>query len=323
MIYDCFTFFNELDLLEIRLNILSLVVDRFVLVEGNKTHTGKTKEFIFEENKSRFTQFLDKITYIKVSDFPDPNSFEKDTLGNNWSLENLQRDSIMRGLAHCAMDDIVLVSDLDEIPHPSVIQRYNQENVQGIWILQQAQMYYFINNKCLSNPFWEKIRIGRYRNLLFPEQDLPPKSYYSFSNKGLPTYFRFCAGKVIKNAGWHFSYCGGAEAILQKIQSISEQQFEASKAITLDEICDKISKGQDIYGRKQLHYGPVRLDASFPEYIVRNKEKYKQLILQPSVSASCTSHTKLFYFSLKRKIVKALCIFIPARSWRKKLRQLA
>ena len=69
MIYDCFTFFNELDILEIRLNTLYDTVDYFVIAEANKTHTGKEKDYVFEKNQARFSNFLDKIIYIKVDDF--------------------------------------------------------------------------------------------------------------------------------------------------------------------------------------------------------------------------------------------------------------
>ena len=86
MIYDCFTFFNELDLLEIRLNYLNEIVDKFVLVEMAKTHSNKDKPFYFEENKKRYEKFLDKIIHIKVSEYPDLTKF--DEYRRNWVLEN-------------------------------------------------------------------------------------------------------------------------------------------------------------------------------------------------------------------------------------------
>lgn len=101
MIYDCFPFFNELDILEIRLNTLYDTVDYFVITEANKTHTGKEKEYIFEKNRERFAKFLDKVIYIKVEDFPDLESSKKSSDGNKWLYENYQRDAIMRGLKDC------------------------------------------------------------------------------------------------------------------------------------------------------------------------------------------------------------------------------
>ena len=112
-------FFNELDILEIRLNILDPVVDRFVLVESDVTNTGKPKELIFIKNKNRFTQFNDKIihlVYSPLADGSDISSYPK------WYLENTQRDAIMVGLANCRHDDVILISDVDEIPDPNTVR---------------------------------------------------------------------------------------------------------------------------------------------------------------------------------------------------------
>lgn len=113
-VYDCFTFFNELDLLEIRLNELDPVVDRFVLVEATVTQRGQPKSLFFRENRERFTKFLPKIEHVVVEDMPAG----PQTKSNNWKRENFQRRAIMRGLASAQADDFVLISDLDEIPMP-------------------------------------------------------------------------------------------------------------------------------------------------------------------------------------------------------------
>ena len=132
-IYDCFTFFNELDLLEIRLEELYAVVDKFVIVEADRTHSGKYKGFVLEKNKKRYSKWWDKIIYVKIKNSPLPrltwiynlflytkNSFLKYVSFNaglgNWNLENFQRNAIIRGLTHAEDKDIIIVSDLDEIP---------------------------------------------------------------------------------------------------------------------------------------------------------------------------------------------------------------
>ena len=119
MIYDCFTFFNELDLLEIRLNTLNDYVDYFVLVEATKTFTGKDKPLYYNENKERFKQFENKIIHIIVDTYPDST--------NPWVLENHQRNSIANGFANCKDNDIILISDLDEIPRPELIDKYKKQ----------------------------------------------------------------------------------------------------------------------------------------------------------------------------------------------------
>ena len=124
-IYDCFIFFNELDLLEIRLKTLDKVVDYFVLVEADKTHRGKKKPLYYEKNKKRFKRWEKKIIHIIVKDMPKigisygknwkVNSILK---GGPWKLEAYQKKQIARGLKHCDNEDIIMMSDLDEIPRP-------------------------------------------------------------------------------------------------------------------------------------------------------------------------------------------------------------
>ncbi len=276
MIYDCFTFFNELDLLEIRLNILNDVVDKFVLVEMSKTHTGQDKPFYFDEAKSRFQKFLPKIIHIKVDDYPDLANSNSDKHGNKWLLENYQRDQILRGLTAAQDDDIIIVSDLDEIPSPQIIKQYDNS---GIWVLEQSMMYYFLNMLCYTSPTWKNgTRMARFADLKNPQQVLPKKEFYEFSAPGLPTYFRFCQGRNIKNAGYHFSYLGGVEAIIKKRQSIVEQQFNTKENMSADYIEKMIASGHDILGRSKYRYIGIPLDNSFPQYILNNQDKYQKLI---------------------------------------------
>ena len=119
MIYDCFPFFNELDVLDIRLHVLNDVVDKFVIVEASFTHTGNPKDFIFEQNKGRFADFADKIIHIKLTEKPDPPSCGIPD-ERKWFLENFQRNAIVQGLSAAKPTDIIMVSDCDEIPDPKV-----------------------------------------------------------------------------------------------------------------------------------------------------------------------------------------------------------
>ncbi|MFZ2310324.1 MAG: N-acetylglucosaminyltransferase, partial [Patescibacteria group bacterium] len=144
MIYDCFTFFNELDLLEIRLNILDGVVDKFVLVEATKTFSNIDKPLYFNENKERFKKFEDKIIHIIVDDYP---VFE-----TAWTYDWHQRNCIARGLVNCKLDDVILVSDLDEIPDPSKIIEY--KDYPGVKVFKQRMFYYFLNNLDRKRPYW-------------------------------------------------------------------------------------------------------------------------------------------------------------------------
>lgn len=275
MIYDCFTLFNELDLLKLRLNILYDVVDYFVIVEGNKTHTGKDKEFFFENNKAQFEKFADKIRYIKVDDFPELSRSKSDIHGNKWLYENYQRDAIMRGLSDCKDDDIVIISDLDEIPNPEVVKQYKN----GICILKQYTFYYSLNTLNISNMFSKGAKICRYSNLINPLQEIPEnhQEYCAYSKYGLPTYLRFCTGKKIKNGGWHFSYLGTVENIINKRKSIVEQQFNTEENMSENQIKKLISQGRDILGR-DYRYANLKLSAIFPKYLIDNEKQYAKYI---------------------------------------------
>ena len=158
-------------------------------------------------------------------------------------------------------------------------------------------MYYFLNNLCVTNLTWQHgTRIGRFKDLLDPKQDLPDKPHYKFSKKGLPTYFRFCLGKRIKNAGWHFSYLGGIEAIIKKRQAIAEQHLNNSTNMDPREIENSIMKGKDILGREELSYRPMLINSSFPKYIRDNKEKYKNLIIKASILNEVSFLLKKLFF---------------------------
>src|ERR1700722_9865012 len=119
MIYDCFTFFNELELLELRLHELAGVVDKFVLVEATETHTNKPKPLYYQENRARFSAFHDKIIHVTHAKMLKSS--------DTWIPETFQRNCIGRGLKDCRPDDFVLVSDLDEIPRADVVKRLTGE----------------------------------------------------------------------------------------------------------------------------------------------------------------------------------------------------
>ena len=298
MIYDCFTLFNELDLLEIRLNVLYDYVDYFVIAEGNKTHTGKDKDLFFEQNKERFSKFENKIRYVKVEDFPDLSSSKSDAQGNKWLYENYQRDAIMRGLYDCKDDDIVIISDLDEIPNPKAIQEYKD----GICILKQYTFYYSLNTLNITNMYSKGAKICRYKDLINPLQEISQKNqeYCAYSKYGLPTYLRFCTGKKITNGGWHFSYLGTVEDIIKKRNSIVEQQFNTEKNMSPKEIQQTIDSGKDILGR-DCKYVNLYFSNIYPDYLIENEKKYSKYINK--------TKQKPFYFAMFRaKMQKIIAI---------------
>src|SRR5574344_1214689 len=129
-IFDCFTFFNEIELLKFRIELLYSVVDYFVIVECSKTQTGNDKPYYFLEHKEEFSKYRDKIKYFQAD---NPPSLEK-TTGENWTIENYQRNSILSGLItlNPQNDDLIILSDLDEMVNPNVLSHLNNYKVSVV-----------------------------------------------------------------------------------------------------------------------------------------------------------------------------------------------
>jgi len=287
MIYDCFTFFNELELLELRLNELAGVVDKFVIVEARRTFTNQPKPLHFQENRARFSAFMDKIIHVVVEDSPDAN--------DPWVVERFQRNAIGRGLTQCRPDDFVLVSDLDEIPRAAVVAEMTEKipyhdhmianavhralnsrlvkrilhrrgfrrrlrfNHPFVWRFQHTLFRYFINCKSLLPPYSYGTVMLRYRDFSTAEE------------------MRHSGYKTISDAGWHFTYMGGAARIADKLRSFAHQEYNRAEFTDLQRITERINLGQTIFGKgEQLTFVPV--DATFPTFIREHPEKFTSWI---------------------------------------------
>lgn len=267
MVYDCFTFFNELDLLEIRLNILNDVVDKFVIVEANRTFSNKEKPLYFLDNIDRFEKFRDKIIHIVVDDFPE---FE-----DAWVYEYFQRNAIARGLVNCQDKDDIIISDLDEIPNP--IEIYKNKNKNKIIFFKQKMYYYYLNNLNIRNPYWFDISSKMLKYEIIKKECFTPQKIRFLKPD-------FLKSKVVHNGGWHFSYLGGACSIIKKIESFSHQEFNFEKYKNKKVLEEKILEGRDLFSEKnKIFFVGVDLNISFPKYIINNEKKYNFLFVKPRV----------------------------------------
>jgi beta-1,4-mannosyl-glycoprotein beta-1,4-N-acetylglucosaminyltransferase len=299
-IYDGFLFFNELDLLEIRLNTLNDVVDKFILVESSVTHSGLPKPFYFEENKERFSKFLDKIIHIKVTNTPDafitmPTSFTDDYEGSifkqiwehikvnnafnratqpNYGRDFYQKECIKLGMKECNDNDIILSSDLDEIPNPEILSRldefYDYDNKSFYTFIQSHYCYYLnllhysysnniVSNKDITSD-WYGSRMGSYKYI----KDLSLNVLRSQQNNS------------IADGGWHFSYMGGLQKISEKLSATSAQELNNDRILSSLETNFKENK--DIIYRAGSNLVKVSIDDNFPEYLVNNINNYQHLI---------------------------------------------
>uniref|UniRef100_A0A6C0EZF5 Glycosyltransferase 2-like domain-containing protein n=1 Tax=viral metagenome TaxID=1070528 RepID=A0A6C0EZF5_9ZZZZ len=263
MIVDCFTFYNELDMLTYRLNILDKVVDYFVLVESTHTHVGKEKPLFYNENKYLFEKFNHKIIHIVVDDFPHkyPNiNIEKQ---EQWINERFQRDCISRGIDKLNLtgEDIITITDLDEIPNPNTLtQIKNNIIVVGINIIELDFYYYNLNSKMDHKWYHSKI-------LTFEK--------YKELNTGCDN-IRFYNCPIINNAGWHLSYFGNEKFIKNKLENFTHQEFNMSEFTNENRIKDRVKNGQDLFNRPNaiIHINIEDNNNLPPDYDIYLKNYY-------------------------------------------------
>lgn len=250
-IFDCFKFFNELELLELRLSELYDTVDYFVLVESTKTHTGKEKKLFFDENKVLFQKYLDKIIHVIVKDLPDYNP------NDIWIAENFQRDCIMRGLIGKAKHgDKILISDIDEIPNTEVIKSNIDNNN---WVVFVQDLYYYYVN-CKQNCIWNGTIMANFGTFTSPQQ--------------LRNHSRFNGQGAVPNGGWHYSFMGGPDRIKFKVENIAESSLIIDKIGDIDDIEYKIKNQIDLWNRTESYAQKEIVD------ITNNKPKMMDQFLE-------------------------------------------
>jgi beta-1,4-mannosyl-glycoprotein beta-1,4-N-acetylglucosaminyltransferase len=288
-VYDCFTFFNELDLLEIRLNELDNVVDFFVLVESSYTHQGKPKALLFEENKARFNQFLHKIIHVVVKDMPLSNI--TGTVGN-WTLENFQRNCITRGLLNVDKTDKIIISDLDEIPNAKVLSQYLSESKPVVFSMRH-HIYFFnavvsppikyldLAKKYLLSFFLNSYKIKLHRDFFwlgsimvsFSDLDLPQKLR---NNRENPK-----SGYIVaQNGGWHFTYMGGIDKIIEKLSALNQEfDYEPFKNETM--IRNKIANKLNVLNNGS-RFKIIKIDNTFPLFLVEHITRFDKYLYYKS-----------------------------------------
>ena len=225
-IFDCFMFYDEKILLDIRLNILSEYVDYFVIVESKFTHSGEERDLQF--NPKKFEKFKDKIIYLIYDQQPlgiesfDDRDTDHETsskyIFNAGHRENGQRNHIQKGLVNAEAEDIILISDVDEIPNLSKIN-FNKIN-QKIFLFKQ-NMFYYKFNLHMPNLKWTGTKGCKKKDLINPQwlRNIKDRKYSAFR---LDTFFsdkKYSSVKIIEDGGWHFSNIKTAADIEHKLKS--------------------------------------------------------------------------------------------------------
>ena len=226
-VYSCSQFFNELDLLELKLETLNDVVDYFVISESTYTHSGKPKNLFYNENKERFKKFHHKIIHQIITDtppvylnlMPERNKdqfynlvIERVNKGDWWNhavesygRDTFEKESLIRPLANLKLNkgDIILLSDTDEIVNPkkllSVLDVFDNNKTYHF----QHDMFYYYMNLQKDEPWYGTIAI----------------SYEKFLNKSFCEMRTHKEGEFIPAAGWHFTFQNGEDTVRKKIES--------------------------------------------------------------------------------------------------------
>ena len=232
LIVDVCTFYNELDMLNYRLNVLHKQVDYFIIVESTHTFNGLPKPLVFHDNKSKFAPFLDRIIHVVVGDVPHKTKVSD---GRQWENEKYQRETgLIRGLEKVpglTDEDFVVVSDLDEIVNPNLLKAVRNGSITHEHITLEMDMYYYNLTNLL--PTW-------YAPCLLKARIAKKESR------------RQHIGTVIQNAGWHLSYFGNSEFIKNKIEHFAHQEFNSDEYTDLQRIQYAIDNGVDLFGRPEV-----------------------------------------------------------------------
>lgn len=261
---------NEIDLLNIRLNILNKYVDYFVIIESLETHSGKKKNLIFDISK--FSEFNNKIIYGVIEKFP------KNLTA--WQKENYQRNYISKFLNQADDDDFIIISDLDEIPN---LENVYLNNISEKLIIFKQRLFFYKLNYGELVPSWHGSRCVKKKNLKNPQWLRNLKTYKKYKFYRLdkiylsPTYEHNF--KIIENGGWHFTWMGNIDFIKNKLKSFAHTELNNLEINNDTFIKNCIKNLKPIEQKQKIKLQKLPLNKNFmPEFILNNLKKYQHLL---------------------------------------------
>lgn len=260
-IFDCFTFYNEFTLLEIRLKELWDIVDYFVIAEANITHQNNPKPFYLKDNLHFFQDYLSKIRLVTIEDMPNSS--------NSWVNENFQRAALDRGLYDLQPDDIVCISDCDEIPRSTALEYIKNDVENHDRYILGMPIFYFKFNYMMISP------LARQGNIKVTKGRVFVNAHWERSS------FNYIPGiKELEHGGWHFTYLGNTEFAINKLQNFAHAESNRPDIIDYVNV-EEMIKQKVGFGwhnsNEQFEY--VTLDNYFPQSIIHDQEKYQDLII--------------------------------------------
>lgn len=280
MVIDCIPFFNELDILKLRLHILDPLVDRFVIEEATHTFSGLPKDLCFEKNREMFEEFLPKITHLVVDNSPEEISTHE--------RDKFQKNALAKALTDASDEDVLILSDVDEIPNPAVLQELVKRfDPDKIYHLAQRNFYCYLNMEEVSG------------NLLSITGEFPGVERRMwlgtkvFAKKNIPESGIIDLREIspedprsvrIADGGWHFGYMGSchetdvSRRVGTKVVAAAHQEYNTEDVLA--EVKDRLILGEDIFGRNAVFQWAV-VDESYPQYLLEHKSEYDYLIMPP------------------------------------------
>jgi beta-1,4-mannosyl-glycoprotein beta-1,4-N-acetylglucosaminyltransferase len=265
-IYDCFQYFNEDHMVDLRMSILDKHVDFFVISESTKTHQGNDKKLNF--NLNNFKKYQHKIIYL-VADFDKEKDFLQHTGGES-KIEQHQRNNISNGLTKASENDIIILSDSDEIPDLTKLHQIKPNT--KFTAFSQMMFMYKLNLQNLNESNWIGSKVCLKKH--FPK----PQKLRDLKFKKYPFWRIDKSNLQIIDGGWHFSFLQKPDDIIKKIKSYSHGEFNTAENTNKESIKEKIKNNVDIFGR-DFKLKEISIDSSFPEYIVSNKNVLKDWII--------------------------------------------
>lgn len=280
--FDCTMINDEIDLLEIRLHTLDPVVEKFVIVESNTTHSGKSKEYNFLKNIDRFAQFISKIHYIQDT------GVQANTPGEVWFNENRQRDISLSVLHHAQpKDGLFFMADADEIPRPEKLleaQELFLKNKIPVAFNLAYCMYYFnyaMDVPCRGSYLYDPSLAEEFHSKYVGAAHNPSTIRWHSNAQGYEGDFQ-----NLDNAGWHFSSAGGIDRLREKITNCAHIEFNVPEINSEENIKKSIEQGKLYFEDQYTFYQGVshkltKRDIEFlPEYVQDNQEKFEKYILR-------------------------------------------
>jgi len=267
-IYDCFTFYNELDLLDLRLAELYSKVDYFVLVEATTTFQNQPKHLYYKDNHRRYQKYSDKIIHVVVDDMPMST--------NPWLNERFQRDAIMRGLVNADAKDIAIISDVDELIRPGTVD-YIRQNPRQIYGLRMPYFNFKFNYMLINDneTYCVWATAGQVDALTSPEDFRNSR----WTLNQLPYNFDNGTVAMLEHAGWHFTYVGDDEFIKNKIKSFAHSELNTQEVLSSIDVKSSIVRQRGFNPHVPKQFVTVNIDDYFPLQLRERVNQYTDYVI--------------------------------------------